>query len=185
MIGLQRYPFEHEPYAVDAEDDRLQGGRRGATAWSGSCPSWRSRSPTRAARRSRARRSRRRSRTCTAATRTTCQLCGECDVGCNFGAKNTLDYNYLTHAKHHGAEIRTLADVRRIEPREGGGYGVGYADLGERRRRTPATLRSSPATTWSSAPARSGRPTCCCATAARSRGSRASSARASAATATC
>ena len=49
-------------------------------------------------------------------TRTTCQLCGECDVGCNYGAKNTLDYNYLTHAKHHGAEIRTLADVRRFEP---------------------------------------------------------------------
>jgi cholesterol oxidase len=29
-------------------------------------------------------------------TRTTCQMSGECDVGCNFGAKNTLDYNYLT-----------------------------------------------------------------------------------------
>ena len=56
-------------------------------------------------------------------TRTTCQMCGECDVGCNYGAKNTLDYNYLTHAKHHGAEIRTLADVRRIEPAaNGGGY---------------------------------------------------------------
>ena len=65
-------------------------------------------------------------------TRTTCQLCGECDVGCNYGSKNTLDYNYLTHAKHHGAEIRTLADVRRIGPRHGGGYDVTYADLGER-----------------------------------------------------
>ncbi|MDA0162398.1 GMC family oxidoreductase [Solirubrobacter ginsenosidimutans] len=65
-------------------------------------------------------------------TRTTCQLCGECDVGCNYGAKNTLDYNYLTHAKHHGAEIRTLADVRRIGPRAtGNGYEVVYADLGE------------------------------------------------------
>jgi cholesterol oxidase len=64
-------------------------------------------------------------------TRVTCQLCGECDVGCNFGAKNTLDYNYLTHAKHHGAELRTLCDVRTIEPREGGGYAVGYAALGE------------------------------------------------------
>jgi cholesterol oxidase len=61
--------------------------------------------------------------------RVTCQLCGECDVGCNFGAKNTLDYNYLTHAKHQGAEIRTLCDVRTIEPRPGGGYTVGYADL--------------------------------------------------------
>jgi len=64
-------------------------------------------------------------------TRTTCQLCGECDVGCNYGSKNTLDYNYLTHAKHHGAEIRTLADVRRIGPRPQGGYDVLYADLGE------------------------------------------------------
>jgi cholesterol oxidase len=63
-------------------------------------------------------------------TRTTCQMCGECDVGCNFGAKNTLDYNYLTHAKHQGAEIRTLCDVRRFEPRDsGGGYSVTYADL--------------------------------------------------------
>jgi cholesterol oxidase len=58
-------------------------------------------------------------------------LCGECDVGCNFGAKNTLDHNYLTHAAHHGAELRTLADVRRFEPREGGGYTVHYAQLGE------------------------------------------------------
>src|SRR4051812_42568377 len=64
-------------------------------------------------------------------TRTTCQMCGECDVGCNYGAKNTLDYNYLTHAQHEGAEIRTLADVRRFEPRTGGGYHVHYADLND------------------------------------------------------
>ena len=64
-------------------------------------------------------------------TRLTCLLCGECNIGCNFGAKNTLDYNYLTHAKHHGAELWTLCDVRTIEPREGGGYAVGYAALGE------------------------------------------------------
>jgi cholesterol oxidase len=70
-------------------------------------------------------------------TRTTCQLCGECDVGCNFGAKNTLDYNYLTHAKHHGAELRTLSDVRRFAPREGGGYTVTYAALGEGPERPP------------------------------------------------
>src|SRR4051812_21991709 len=63
-------------------------------------------------------------------TRTTCQMSGECDVGCNFGSKNTLDYNYLTHALHHGAEIRTLADVRRFEPRHGGGYQIHYADMG-------------------------------------------------------
>jgi cholesterol oxidase len=73
-------------------------------------------------------------------TRTTCQMTGECDVGCNFGAKNTLDYNYLTHAKHHGAEIRTLCDVRRFEPREGGGYTVHYAALGDGAPEAPPTV---------------------------------------------
>jgi cholesterol oxidase len=50
------------------------------------------------------------------APRMTCRLCGECDIGCNDGAKNTLDYNYLTKAQKAGAEIRTLSEVLRIEP---------------------------------------------------------------------
>jgi cholesterol oxidase len=29
-------------------------------------------------------------------TRYTCRLVGECDIGCNYGSKNTLDYNYLS-----------------------------------------------------------------------------------------
>ncbi len=59
--------------------------------------------------------------------RTTCSLCGECDVGCNSGAKNTLDYTYLSRAADAGAQIRTLCEVRRID-RHGspGGYRVGY-----------------------------------------------------------
>src|SRR5262245_48457184 len=28
-------------------------------------------------------------------TRLTCRLCGECNIGCNYGSKNTLDFNYL------------------------------------------------------------------------------------------
>lgn len=61
--------------------------------------------------------------------RLTCQLCGECDVGCNYGSKNTLDFNYLSRAKELGAEIRTLCEVRTFEPRGGtqGGYVVRYA----------------------------------------------------------
>ena len=55
-------------------------------------------------------------------TRTTCRLCGECDIGCNYGAKNTLDYNYLSEAVHEGADIRTLCEVRSFAPRPGGGY---------------------------------------------------------------
>jgi cholesterol oxidase len=59
-------------------------------------------------------------------TRTTCQMCGECDIGCNYGSKNTLDYNYLTYAARAGAELRTLCEVRSFEPVEGGGYAVHY-----------------------------------------------------------
>ena len=54
--------------------------------------------------------------------RYTCRLVGECDIGCNFGAKNTLDLNYLSEAKRLGAEIWTLREVRSLAPREGGGY---------------------------------------------------------------
>jgi cholesterol oxidase len=50
-------------------------------------------------------------------TRTTCRLCGECDIGCNFGSKNTLDYTYLSAAKRAGAELRTLAEVKSFCPR--------------------------------------------------------------------
>jgi cholesterol oxidase len=60
-------------------------------------------------------------------TRETCRLVGECDIGCNFGSKNTLDYNYLSEAKlRYGAEIRTLCEVQRFEYRSGEGYVVYY-----------------------------------------------------------
>jgi cholesterol oxidase len=60
--------------------------------------------------------------------RRTCRLCGECDVGCNDGSKNTLDHTYLSAAAHAGAEIRTRTDVRRISPRPGGGFEVVYVE---------------------------------------------------------
>lgn len=63
--------------------------------------------------------------------RTTCLLCGECDIGCNVGAKNTLDHTYLSAAKRAGADLRTFHDVRGIRPLPGnglqrGGYEVRY-----------------------------------------------------------
>lgn len=61
-------------------------------------------------------------------TRTTCRLCGECDIGCNYGSKNTLDHNYLSAAKHHGADIRTRCEVRRFERRADGRYSVSYVE---------------------------------------------------------
>jgi cholesterol oxidase len=58
--------------------------------------------------------------------RRTCRLCGECDVGCNEGSKNTVDLTYLSRAVDAGAEIRVLSEVRQIEPLAGGGYRIGY-----------------------------------------------------------
>ena len=59
--------------------------------------------------------------------RTTCSLVGECDVGCNNGAKNSLDHTYLSAAKHAGADIRVRHEVKGFRPLAGGGYEVTYA----------------------------------------------------------
>jgi cholesterol oxidase len=40
------------------------------------------------------------------APRYACRACGECIVGCQFGAKNTLDFTYLSAAQRAGAAIR-------------------------------------------------------------------------------
>jgi cholesterol oxidase len=60
------------------------------------------------------------------AARRTCQLSGECDLGCNSGAKNTLDHTYLSAARYHGADLRTLHEVWNIRQRPGGGYAVDH-----------------------------------------------------------
>jgi cholesterol oxidase len=54
--------------------------------------------------------------------RTGCIQCGACMVGCRFGAKNTLDRNYLYLAEKRGAAVLAEQRVLRIEPRTGGGY---------------------------------------------------------------
>src|SRR5207248_5332502 len=59
-------------------------------------------------------------------TRYTCRLVGECDVGCNYGSKNSLDYNYLSAAKRHGAQLLTCCEVKAFRPRDGGGFEVDY-----------------------------------------------------------
>ncbi|MGA3077134.1 MAG: GMC family oxidoreductase [Bryobacteraceae bacterium] len=48
-----------------------------------------------------------------------CMLCGDCVTGCNYGAKNTLLFNYLPDARNFGAEIYTQVSVRRLELRDG------------------------------------------------------------------
>lgn len=60
-------------------------------------------------------------------TRDTCRLCGECDIGCNYGSKNTLDYNYISAAHRHGAQVRTLCEVKSFQPNGAGrGFTVHY-----------------------------------------------------------
>lgn len=58
-----------------------------------------------------------------------CNYCGECDIGCNYGAKNTLDLNYLAIAEQHGADTATQCEVTTIAPAaNGNGYRVTYLD---------------------------------------------------------
>jgi cholesterol oxidase len=57
--------------------------------------------------------------------RHTCTLVGECDLGCNEGAKNTLDYTYLSRFKSAGGEIRTCCEAFSVSRTEMG-YAVRY-----------------------------------------------------------
>jgi cholesterol oxidase len=59
-----------------------------------------------------------------------CLHCGECDIGCNVGAKNTLDLNYLAVAESMGADVATECEVTRIAPTEEG-FDLGFRDPGE------------------------------------------------------
>lgn len=60
--------------------------------------------------------------------RSTCRLVGECDIGCNVGAKNTLDHTYLSAAAARGAQLRTGCEVRRFAPLPGGGFRIDYVE---------------------------------------------------------
>jgi cholesterol oxidase len=55
----------------------------------------------------------------------TCIHLGNCDIGCDVRAKNTLDLNYIPLAEQHGAQVRPLHVVRVIEP-QAGQYRVVY-----------------------------------------------------------
>ena len=125
MLGAQAYPFDHEPYSrtprtramVDAAEQlglpwmlpkqAVTFGVEGQPPVPGEpIPN----EPENIHRR----------------TRSTCRLVGECDIGCNYGSKNTLDYTYLSAAWRLGADVRWLHEVRSFAPREGGGYVVRY-----------------------------------------------------------
>ncbi|PRQ03306.1 Cholesterol oxidase [Enhygromyxa salina] len=59
-----------------------------------------------------------------------CQLCAECEFGCTYGSKNTLDFTYLAKAQARGAQLATGRNVSHVAPTRGagGGWDVHYED---------------------------------------------------------
>jgi cholesterol oxidase len=56
--------------------------------------------------------------------RTGCNHCGGCMLGCRFGAKNTLDKNYLHLAEKKGLALHAETEVTWVRPLAEGGYQV-------------------------------------------------------------
>ncbi|MEV2275149.1 GMC family oxidoreductase [Nocardiopsis sp. NPDC049922] len=56
----------------------------------------------------------------------TCVNCNWMMAGCRFEAKKSLVFNYLPAAVAHGARIRPLHEVQRLERLDDGGYRVHY-----------------------------------------------------------
>lgn len=59
------------------------------------------------------------------ATQNGCIMCAECNLGCNYKAKSSMDVNYLFRAQQLGAIVKASHQVDRIEPLPGGGYRIG------------------------------------------------------------
>ncbi|HEX5277415.1 MAG TPA: GMC oxidoreductase [Fluviicoccus sp.] len=51
-----------------------------------------------------------------------CTQCGRCFTGCAYGAKNSLDKNYLYFAEQAGVRVMPERKVTHIEPLAAGGY---------------------------------------------------------------
>jgi cholesterol oxidase len=60
----------------------------------------------------------------------TCVHLGNCDIGCDVNARNTLDLNYLAGAEQRGCEIRAHHIARHVVPVQGG-YEIRYDELVE------------------------------------------------------
>ncbi len=75
----------------------------------------------------------------------TCVHCGNCDIGCQVRARNTLDLNYIPLAERHGAVVKPLHLVRRITPLHNGrGYRVDFDRIDiDAEHRTPGHLNAT------------------------------------------
>lgn len=67
--------------------------------------------------------------------REACKLVAECEFGCQYGAKNTMDLTYLARAEELGATVETGANVSHVSP-SGDGYAVLYDEVASRRARS-------------------------------------------------
>ncbi len=66
--------------------------------------------------------------------RSPCQFCGGCFVGCRFGAKNTLDLNYLWLAEMRGVRMITEAEVLDVlSTGDPSGYEIRFRSRGRRK----------------------------------------------------
>lgn len=75
-----------------------------------------------------------------------CTFCGSCMVGCDVGAKNTLDKNYLYLAEKNGAQVFAETRVEDVRPLGAGDGSDGYEVIGRStrgvfKRRTRWTAR--------------------------------------------
>ncbi len=64
----------------------------------------------------------------------TCVHLGNCDIGCDVKAKNSMDFNYIPAAEKAGAEVVPLHVVNCITPKSGGGYEVAFDNIESGRR---------------------------------------------------
>lgn len=69
----------------------------------------------------------------------TCFHCGNCDIGCQVHAKNTLDLNYIADAERSGATVQPLSIVTHLSPTDGG-WRVHYDHLINRRRESAEVM---------------------------------------------
>ncbi|MEU4342087.1 GMC family oxidoreductase [Nocardia sp. NPDC023852] len=75
--------------------------------------------------------------------RTGCVECGDCMVGCKYGAKNTLVKNYLYLAEQAGAEVIPMTTVTALRPHPDGTWDVSTARTGAWVRKRPQTLTAA------------------------------------------